>query len=217
MGKWGGSRLSLGATFLFKKPRWLNRVGFGQLFCSCTATKFRKPASRWLSSFPGAGSAQHGMSRPRGIAIGCFKFALRTTCAGPPTAVANVLSPFPHKITDARAWAPIIESGMTGGVYSDCTEAGKTSSAICCNAIGPTCPARRTAATRSGTGLRFSSGGRSPGLPLPLGPGHSSRSGGISASKRCRSLRPIGTAREGGQRAPLSMSRQPRRGSRPAR
>ncbi len=106
---------TLGATFRLKKVGWLCCVALLQLFGSCTTTKFRKPASRWLSSFPGSGKHQHGMLRPRGIAIGCFKFAPRTTCAGPPTAVDNVLSPFPHKIKDARAWATVIESEMTRG------------------------------------------------------------------------------------------------------
>lgn len=148
---------TLGATFRLKKVGWLCCVALLKLFGSCTTTKFRKPASRWLSSFPGSGKHQHGMLRPRGIAIGCFKFAPRTTCAGPPTAVANVLSPFPHKITDARAWATVIESEMTRASIPTAPRSGKTPSAICCNAIGPSCPARRKAATRSGTGLRASS------------------------------------------------------------
>ncbi|MHA6849365.1 hypothetical protein [Ralstonia pseudosolanacearum] len=40
--------------------------------------------------------------------------------------VANVLLPFPHKIsgTRARAWAAVIEPEMTRGVHTDRTESG---------------------------------------------------------------------------------------------
>lgn len=45
----------LGVLFGSEKQEWLSGVGLWQLFGSCTTTKFGKPASCWLSSFPGLG------------------------------------------------------------------------------------------------------------------------------------------------------------------
>ncbi|CEJ18892.1 Hypothetical Protein RRSL_02207 [Ralstonia solanacearum UW551] len=111
------------------------------------------------------------MLHPRGIAIGCFKFAPRAICAGPPKAVDNVLSPFPHKITDARAWGPVIESEMTRGVDTDCAEAGN-------NTLGDLLQrhwAKMHGQKKGRDSERYRvarfSGSRSPGLRLLLCPG----------------------------------------------